>query len=355
MRTRSLSLGVAALALVAVVTACGGDDSSSTATTTTTRPPATTSTTTAPECTLDGATDRSTTGDQVLEQGAPAALLRNVQVEASACADAVVLSFWHGTPGFTVEYRDGPFTADPSGKPVPVQGTAFLAIRLFPASGVDLTSPDATQIYVGEPVLTPVAPSAIRELHQLGDFEAVNTWVIGLDDRRPFTVERTASTLVLRIAAATPRNAACAIDGATVALPEGWFADVAGPDPCQRFDPAPFAIQPQTDSVDWAVRVESSSTGFDEAVGRWSEGDTSVVRSSTTTTVDGHRAVVVEIESNGTGLAPAGWRSYAYVVDRAPGGTGTVTVVVAATAPGATYDARTAGADAIAKTLRLQP
>jgi hypothetical protein len=353
MRTRALSLGVAAIALVAVMTACGGDDDSSSAPTTTTTTATTSTTTSPPDCTLDGATERSTTGDQVLEPGAPAALLRNVQVEASACADAVVLSFWRGTPGYTVEYRDGPFTADPSGKPVPVPGTAFLAIHLFPAAGVDLTSPDATPTYVGEPVFTPVPPSAISELHQLGDFESVNTWVIGLDERRPFTVERTPTTLVVTIAATTARAATCAIDGVTVTLPEGWYADVAGPDPCQRFDPAPFAIEPQTDSVTWAVRVETSSTGFDEAVSRWSAGDTSVVRSSKSTTIDGHRAVVVEVESNGVGLAPAGWRSYAYVVDRAPGGSGSVTIVVASTQPGTTYDTRTAGADEIAANLKL--
>lgn len=351
MKTRLFSLGVAAFALVAVISACGGDDSVGAPDSSTTTSTATTSTTAAPDCTLEGGTDQTIEGEPALEAGAPAALLRYVQVEASDCADAVVYSFFRGTPGYTVSYTEGPFTADPSGKPVDVAGTTFLAVRLFPASGVDLTSPNATQIYAGEPVLEPVPPSDLAVVRQLGDFESVDTWVIGLDDRRPFTVDRTPSSLVITIEASAPRAPRCATEGVDVTYPATWFASVASTDACQRFDPAPFIVQPQTDSLTWAVAVEASTSSYDDAVERWSSGTTATVVSTRDETIDGHRAVAIETESNGTGLAPAGWRSYAHVVDRAP--RGSVAVVVGATAPGSTYDARRRGADEIAAELHV--
>ena len=63
------------------------------------------------------------------------------------------------------------FLQDASGRPQPLEGTAGVRIRVSPASGAASYS-GPIDFKPGYPVL--------REARQIGDFEAVTTWGLGL-------------------------------------------------------------------------------------------------------------------------------------------------------------------------------
>jgi hypothetical protein len=125
------------------------------------------------------------------------ALLLRVDAATDRCADRVVFAFTSEDgepPGYTVSYAAPPFVADGSGAPVVVRGTAFVAVRLAPASGFDFERERPS--YTGPNRFTPTGARHVTEVVRTGDFEGVLNWVIGLDTRRPFAVA----------AAGAPRN-----------------------------------------------------------------------------------------------------------------------------------------------------
>jgi hypothetical protein len=106
--------------------------------------------------------------------------------------DRIVFEFLSGpTPGYRVRYVQPPIIADPSGMQVRVAGTAFLSIRMEPASGFDLTGPGG-QVYTGPSRISGSGAGAevVEEVVLTGDFEAVLNWVAGLEERAPFRVLR---------------------------------------------------------------------------------------------------------------------------------------------------------------------
>ena len=102
-------------------------------------------------------------------------VLGDVQAGATDCTD-VVTFFVDSMPAFTAGYEPGPFMLDPSGRPASVDGNAFLVVRFEHTSGPDLASRD----------FHPAA--GVREVRELQDFEGVTTWVIGVDEERPFRI-----------------------------------------------------------------------------------------------------------------------------------------------------------------------
>jgi hypothetical protein len=203
---------VAVLVAVLVLGACSGDDDSASSTsgtrastttttvasTTTTR--AATSTTSAPGATTTTAAKAQPcsppVGGSVAKQTSPVPsdvmVLTGVAVTRDGCTDTVTFDFTSGAPekpGYTVEYQKGPFVEDGSGRPVTVSGSAFLVVRLEPATGYDFVG--NRQAYTG-PTRIPVPNGAYTtELVQTGDFESVTTWVIGVRTQVPFSVEGT--------------------------------------------------------------------------------------------------------------------------------------------------------------------
>lgn len=204
------------LVLVASVAACGDDgddrDADRSAATTTAAPVTTTTTAVAPTTTVAPAT--TTTAVEVTTTttcelpggstearsaaiGAPTTmLLTDVEVAPAGCLDRVTFSFRPSgpdvSPGYRAAYETGPFVEDGSGRPVDVAGSAFVVVRLEPAAGVDLSVETAPQTYTGPRTIDPSGTAHVVQLRQTGDFEGIVTWVIGLDARRPFTVEATA-------------------------------------------------------------------------------------------------------------------------------------------------------------------
>jgi hypothetical protein len=98
--------------------------------------------------------------------------ITGVRLAAQSGYDRFVVEFTSAVPGYRVRRQSGGATTlDPSGLPVTLDGTAAIILSLNPAS--------AHPSYAGSTDMR--APSAtLREARQLGDFEAVNTWGLGL-------------------------------------------------------------------------------------------------------------------------------------------------------------------------------
>jgi hypothetical protein len=183
MAVRPLPLVVA----VVVLAGCGGNDGTTTtaATTATTRATTTGTVTTTPAG-LEGASTTPVAWKSDLGQSA---LLTGVRAALHDGYDRVVFEFRTGVPGYDVGYVERPVRADGSGEPVAVSGAAVLLVRMEPALDADLTQESAPPTYTGPARLHP-ATRAVAELVRTGGFEAVITWAVGVDGKRPFRVTR---------------------------------------------------------------------------------------------------------------------------------------------------------------------
>jgi hypothetical protein len=135
-------------------------------------------------------------------ENAPVMLLTDVRVGTHGCYERVVFEFRPqageaaGPLGYTVEYQPGPVTQDGSGNRVPLEGNAYLVIRMT-ATGVDLSDEKAPPTYTGPASLEPAGATSIRQVRRVGDFEGVLTWAVGLETAVPFTVTAEESPLRL--------------------------------------------------------------------------------------------------------------------------------------------------------------
>jgi hypothetical protein len=131
-------------------------------------------------------------------------LLRKARLAGQEGYDRFVLQFSGPIPGYDVRYVRRPITEDPSDRPVTLQGDSVLRIRLEPASTVDLASENAVVTYTGSKRLR-ADTEAVNEAVLIGDFEAVMTWVLGVDGRQPFRVTELSgpNRLVIDVSAGT--------------------------------------------------------------------------------------------------------------------------------------------------------
>jgi hypothetical protein len=183
-----VALALLLTSLLAVV-GCGDDDADDTVIQTTTSTTAEATTSTAPATTTTTAFDGSTTPTSMASTASGVALLTDVQVDDGV----VTLVFRDEVPGFDVQYVEPPITQDGSGEEVHVDGSAFLSVRMEPASGVNLSGEDFEETYTGPDRIPGQDP--ITEVVRTGDFEAVLSWVVGLDEQRPYRVEVDGSML----------------------------------------------------------------------------------------------------------------------------------------------------------------
>jgi hypothetical protein len=171
----------ALVALLLIVAAgCGGcfDDGGT---------PSTTTTTSGGSDPLAGA---STSPVTTTATGQETALLEDVDLARHEGYDRVVFRFKNAVPGYRVAYVEPPLTEDGSGAPVKVDGTAFVSVRMEPASGFDLNTGEGVLVYKGPRRISgeDAGTSVVRELVRTGDFEAVLTWAVGLSDKVDFRV-----------------------------------------------------------------------------------------------------------------------------------------------------------------------
>jgi hypothetical protein len=123
-----------------------------------------------------------------------ASLLTNAKELGDNCVDHVVFDFvpkGTGLPGYTITYANGPFTGDGSGAPIDVPGNAFISVRIAPGYGYDFVNGKPT--YVGSKSVRVSNANHVQSIVETGDFEGVLNWVIGLDTKRPFSVQATAT------------------------------------------------------------------------------------------------------------------------------------------------------------------
>lgn len=113
--------------------------------------------------------------------------LKDVRAAAHEGFDRVVFEFEapegqaEAIPRYMLRSVAPPFTKDPSDEPMAVSGSAFLALNLQGASGVDLSGETYRQVYIGPKELRPNL-AVLVELEEQGDFEATVNWVFGLSE-----------------------------------------------------------------------------------------------------------------------------------------------------------------------------
>jgi hypothetical protein len=104
------------------------------------------------------------------------AQIADVRVGTHADYDRVVFEFANGLPEISLDRATPPFSKDPSGLPIDVEGTSFL--RLIMRGGTKQTE-DGTSSYDGPTDFDPGFPVLV-DLIEGGDFEAQSTWFVGL-------------------------------------------------------------------------------------------------------------------------------------------------------------------------------
>ncbi|MGY2075984.1 AMIN-like domain-containing (lipo)protein [Blastococcus sp. SYSU DS0828] len=128
----------------------------------------------------------------------PVAHLADVRAAGHDGFDRVVLEFeGDRVPSYRVSYVEPPVTQDASGRPVEIEGNAFLELRTSPASTVDLSGERPEQVYEGPERIEPTGGSVVTEVVQTGDFEANMAWTVGLQERVSFGVATLADPLRL--------------------------------------------------------------------------------------------------------------------------------------------------------------
>ena len=127
--------------------------------------------------------------------------LTDVTITSTTCTDRVEFSFEHGVPGYRIAYTGAALaqSEDASGRHIPVAGRAFLVVHLADAATARSSSSGISRTYSGPRRLPAPNAKYVREVVKTGEFEAVVTWAIGLDERRPFTVSRSRSSLAVDI------------------------------------------------------------------------------------------------------------------------------------------------------------
>lgn len=102
--------------------------------------------------------------------------LTDIRIAGHPGSDRIVWQFDDGLP--EVELRQGipPFTTDPAGQPLPVEGEAFLQIVFHGASRGGLDGPIT---YDGPTDFDPMLPE-LWQVRMAGDFEATMTFILGL-------------------------------------------------------------------------------------------------------------------------------------------------------------------------------
>jgi hypothetical protein len=111
-----------------------------------------------------------------VDQTVARAQITDVRIGTHDGYDRVVFEFAGGLPEAFLERVEPPFTQDPSGLPMEVEGSSYL--RLIMRGGTKQTE-DGTSSYDGPTEFDPGFP-ALVDLVEGGDFEAQSTWYFGL-------------------------------------------------------------------------------------------------------------------------------------------------------------------------------
>jgi hypothetical protein len=92
-----------------------------------------------------------------------------------------------GIPLYQIQAAEEPFTYDPSGEPMDVEGSSFASVNFQGATGVRLGADEVEQTYTGPEEFTPDF-EVLGEAELQGDFEATLSWILGLKQNRCWSV-----------------------------------------------------------------------------------------------------------------------------------------------------------------------
>jgi hypothetical protein len=112
----------------------------------------------------------------------------DVRWSESAGCPRIVFEFRDHVPGYSVGYSEPPFSECGSGEEVDVEdwdASAYLSVRLEPSGTGDPET--GKPIYKGTRDID-TDGEVLKHIRRICDFEAVNEWIVGLDEERPFDV-----------------------------------------------------------------------------------------------------------------------------------------------------------------------
>jgi hypothetical protein len=120
------------------------------------------------------------------------ALLTGVHV----AADHVTFEFKSAPQDVRTRYQPkSQIVESGSGRPVPLQGKAYVVIHFVPGATADLQGEQVVPTYTGPRRLS--GPGPVLETAKTSDFEADLAWAIGLERRLPFRVDRDGTTVTV--------------------------------------------------------------------------------------------------------------------------------------------------------------
>lgn len=131
--------------------------------------------------------------------------LTDVEIEIEECVERVIFSLKEREPGsnsWEASYQPPEVAKieDGSGDLLAIAGSDFIVVRMFPAMTAEIEGEDVKPTYKGpRNIPAPAEARFIREVALTGDFEALLTWAIGLDNKHPFTATVADGKLVVEI------------------------------------------------------------------------------------------------------------------------------------------------------------
>ncbi len=117
---------------------------------------------------------------------APRVLLKAVTAQHLVGLDRIVFQMSEAPTNYHVRYVPLPVKQDPSDLAVVLPGDSALQIS-FGGTGLDQSTNPATQTYTGPQAIN-VEGGVVLKLVQIGDFEAVSNWAVGVRGRPAFKV-----------------------------------------------------------------------------------------------------------------------------------------------------------------------
>jgi hypothetical protein len=110
----------------------------------------------------------------------------DVRVGTHTGYDRIVFEYQEaGSPAVEIRTTRPPFNEDPSDLPMTVNGSPVFLITL---NGATKMAPDGSSTYAGPTEFAPDFPQLVH-LTERGDYEAVNSWYMGLDGGTCIRVE----------------------------------------------------------------------------------------------------------------------------------------------------------------------